>query len=102
MRALVAGAALLLTTSNAWSFNADGYRAGMSVSAAQQIAGKTGTRLLLDSRNGRLEGYMGRRGSEGELVGTFWFCDGRLISYENLDVAGGFPAFARVVDRETR
>ena len=76
----------------AFGFEVDGYRSGMSFAEVQRRSGQL-------SRLGSSEGSYAVMTPSGPVGTSFTFCDDRLYLY-GITLDGGFPALTRVVEQE--
>jgi hypothetical protein len=86
-------AAWLATVGQAFGFEVDGYRSGLSLAEVQHHAGQL-SRITPNS-----ETYVMMTPS-GPVGPSFTFCDGKLAMYGQT-LHGGFPAFNRILERES-
>lgn len=96
---------LTLISTNAFSFNENGFLSGMTIEAVNLAMSARGGYLRRTSTGDTTstQSYMAFSGQSGSVnpIGSFGFCSGVLYFYST-QIAGGFPAFTRLLERATR
>jgi hypothetical protein len=88
----------IVLSSQAFGFDVDGYRSGMSLAEVQRHVGQQLNRL--SGGDASQPSYMSQSPESLAATPIFTFCDDKLSSY-SLGMDGGFSTFNHILERET-